>query len=224
MEEEHYRIHLEIVKKQEFQSYSLKEGLIFQDIKNFLLGKEGKYNRIQANILASFFKQKQNTLAIIERGRGVQTVLKTIVLFAKSQQQKYQILEEWDGRETIQENCSFLVFLFPKSIEKIPSFSFSCRVLILSEKISLYRVTIKYGMNTGFPSRFTGFRKKKSLNMNEFFPTVSHKKSKKKSWRNFPSSKSYMPQKIYWCICKTFIISIIKCYHFFTCKLKCVIF
>ncbi|KID48793.1 hypothetical protein C095_08635 [Fusobacterium necrophorum subsp. funduliforme B35] len=54
MEEEHYRIHLEIVKKQEFQSYSLKEGLIFQDIKNFLLGKEGKYNRIQANILASF--------------------------------------------------------------------------------------------------------------------------------------------------------------------------
>ncbi len=148
LEEEHYRIHLEIVKKQKFQSYSLKEGLIFQDIKNFLLGKEGKYNRIQANILASFFKQKQNTLAIIERGRGVQTVLKTIVLFAKSQQQKYQILEEWDGRETIQENCSFLVFLFPKSIEKIPSFSFSCRVLILSEKnISLqgyYKIRDEY--------------------------------------------------------------------------------
>ena len=132
LEEEHYRIHLEITKNQEFHSYSLKEALIFQDIKNFLLGKEGKYNSIQAKILASFFKQKKNTLAMVKKGRGIQTILKTITLYLKSQQEQYQILENWNGEEKIMEHCPFVIFLFPQKVEKIPSLN--SRVLIFIEE------------------------------------------------------------------------------------------
>ena len=59
LKEENYNVHLIIDRDYEFVSYSLKQGELFRDIKNFLLG-DFNYNSIQKNILASVFKEKKN--------------------------------------------------------------------------------------------------------------------------------------------------------------------
>lgn len=135
LEEEHYKIHLEITINEDFHSYSLKEGQLFQDIKNFLLGKEGKYNSMQTKILSSFFKKRQNTLAITQYGRGIRTLINTIKLYADYTKQQYQILENWDEKEKIETQCQFHIFLFPKTPKKIPALSSRILILIGQDQI-----------------------------------------------------------------------------------------
>lgn len=93
LKEENYNVHLIIDRDYEFVSYSLKQGELFRDIKNFLLG-DFNYNSIQKNILASVFKEKKNTLAVVEKGRGVNTVIQTIGLYYKSLGEKILLITD----------------------------------------------------------------------------------------------------------------------------------
>lgn len=119
LEEEHYRIHLEIHAERSFSSFALKEAAFFQDAKNFLLGKNGKYNNIQAKALASFFKERKNTLVSMEAGRGIQTLLKTISLYADFFHKKYQWIEHYDGKEEIQNEIAFLLLINPQRLPEL---------------------------------------------------------------------------------------------------------
>lgn len=83
LKEENYNVHIVIDRDFEFVSYSLKQGELFRDIKNFLLG-DFNYNSIQKNTLASVFKEKKNSLVIVEKGRGINTIIQTIGLYYKS--------------------------------------------------------------------------------------------------------------------------------------------
>lgn len=87
LKDENYNVHIVIDRDYEFVSYSLKQGELFRDIKNFLLG-DFNYNSIQKTVLASVFKEKKNTLAIVEKGRGVNTIIQTIGLYYKSMGEK----------------------------------------------------------------------------------------------------------------------------------------
>lgn len=93
LKDENYNVHIVIDRDYEFVSYSLKQGELFRDIKNFLLG-EFNYNSIQKNILASVFKDKKNTLAIMEKGRGVNTIIQTIGLYYKSLGEKVLLITD----------------------------------------------------------------------------------------------------------------------------------
>lgn len=93
LKEENYNVHLIIDRDYEFVSYSLKQGELFRDIKNFLLG-DFNYNSIQKNILASVFKEKKNTLAVVEKGRGINTVIQTIGLYYKSFGEKVLLITD----------------------------------------------------------------------------------------------------------------------------------
>lgn len=93
LKEENYNVHLIIDRDYEFVSYSLKQGELFRDIKNFLLG-DFNYNSIQKNILASVFKEKKNTLAIVEKSRGINTVIQTIGLYYKSLGEKILLITD----------------------------------------------------------------------------------------------------------------------------------
>ena len=103
LKEENYNVHLIIDRDYEFVSYSLKQGELFRDIKNFLLG-DFNYNSIQKNILASVFKEKKNTLAVVEKGRGVNTVIQTIGLYYKSLGEKILLITD-----DFQEGYSFYI-------------------------------------------------------------------------------------------------------------------
>ncbi|MDO5788662.1 MAG: single-stranded-DNA-specific exonuclease RecJ [Fusobacterium sp.] len=87
LKDENYNVHIVIDRDYEFVSYSLKQGELFRDIKNFLLG-DFNYNSIQKTVLASVFKEKKNTLAIVEKGRGLNTIIQTIGLYYKSMGEK----------------------------------------------------------------------------------------------------------------------------------------
>lgn len=101
LKDENYNVHLVIDRDYEFVSYSLTQGELFKDIKNFLLG-DFNYNSIQKNILASVFKEKKNTLAIVEKGRGVNTVIQTIGLYYKSMGEKTLLItDEIPNKKTL---------------------------------------------------------------------------------------------------------------------------
>lgn len=93
LKDENYNVHIVIDRDYEFVSYSLKQGELFRDIKNFLLG-DFNYNSIQKTVLASVFKEKKNTLAIVERGRGVNTIIQTIGLYYKSMGEKVLLVTD----------------------------------------------------------------------------------------------------------------------------------
>lgn len=93
LKDENYNVHIVIDRDYEFVSYSLKQGELFRDIKNFLLG-DFSYNSIQKTVLASVFKEKKNTLAIVEKGRGVNTIIQTIGLYYKSMGEKVLLITD----------------------------------------------------------------------------------------------------------------------------------
>lgn len=93
LKDENYNVHIVIDRDYEFVSYSLKQGELFRDIKNFLLGNFN-YNSIQKTVLASVFKEKKNTLAIVEKGRGVNTIIQTIGLYYKSMGEKVLLVTD----------------------------------------------------------------------------------------------------------------------------------
>lgn len=93
LKDENYNVHIVIDRDYEIVSYSLKQGELFRDIKNFLLG-DFNYNSIQKTVLASVFKEKKNTLAIVEKGRGVNTIIQTIGLYYKSMGEKVLLVTD----------------------------------------------------------------------------------------------------------------------------------
>lgn len=93
LKDENYNVHIVIDRDYEFVSYSLKQGELFRDIKNFLLS-DFNYNSIQKTVLASVFKEKKNTLAIVEKGRGLNTIIQTIGLYYKSMGEKVLLVTD----------------------------------------------------------------------------------------------------------------------------------
>ena len=93
LKDENYNVHIVIDRDYEFVSYSLKQGELFRDIKNFLLG-DFNYNSIQKTVLASVFKEKKNILAIVEKGRGLNTIIQTIGLYYKSMGEKVLLVTD----------------------------------------------------------------------------------------------------------------------------------
>ncbi|EEO40214.1 single-stranded-DNA-specific exonuclease RecJ [Fusobacterium vincentii 4_1_13] len=79
LKSENINLHLEIdvIKDRGLKSFPLKDALIFKEIKKLLIGNF-EYNSIQKKVLASIFKDKKPTLAIMDKGRGISTIINTI--------------------------------------------------------------------------------------------------------------------------------------------------
>lgn len=84
LKNENINLHLEIdaIKDSSLKSFPLKDALIFKEIKNLLIGNF-EYNSIQKKVLASIFKDKKPTLAIMDKGRGISTIVNTIKYYYK---------------------------------------------------------------------------------------------------------------------------------------------
>ena len=79
LKSENINLHLKIdvIKDRGLKSFPLKDALIFKEIKNLLI-RDFEYNSIQKKVLASIFKEKKPTLAIMDKGRGISTIINTI--------------------------------------------------------------------------------------------------------------------------------------------------
>ncbi|WP_300358968.1 single-stranded-DNA-specific exonuclease RecJ [Fusobacterium sp.] len=80
--EENYNIHIKIDRDYSFECFKIKSNEIFNEIKNFLIGKM-PYNLFQKRVLAEIFKNKKAVTAIYEENRGVGVISKTIALYYK---------------------------------------------------------------------------------------------------------------------------------------------
>lgn len=78
--EENFNIHISIDQDNSFISYAIKEADLFKDIKQFLI-KDFNYNSIQKKVLSTIFKNKNNCIVILDRYRGINTIIKTISIF-----------------------------------------------------------------------------------------------------------------------------------------------
>ena len=126
MKDENYNVHILIDKDYTFSSYAIKQSELFKDIKNFLI-KDFNYNCIQKKTLASVFKDKNNTITIMERGRGVETIIQTIGLYYKNINEKALLVtKENISKKTISsigigdkfvEGYDFYIFLNPEKSE-----------------------------------------------------------------------------------------------------------
>lgn len=143
LKDENYNVHIVIDRDYEFVSYSLKQGELFRDIKNFLLG-DFNYNSIQKTVLASVFKEKKNTLAIVEKGRGVNTIIQTIGLYYKSMGEKVLLVTDTvpskrtlscvDVADEFQEGYSY--YIVDKKMDFSP-FSDKNSLVFSNEKIEI---------------------------------------------------------------------------------------
>lgn len=87
MKNENYNIHILIDRDYNFISRSIKEGELFREIKDFLIG-DFPYNSIQKKVLGKIFKEKKNITAIVQKGRGINTIIQTIALYYKNIEKK----------------------------------------------------------------------------------------------------------------------------------------
>ena len=124
---ENINLHLEIdiIKDNGLKSFLLKDALIFKEIKKLLIGNF-EYNSIQKKVLASIFKDKKKTLAIIDRKRGATTIIDTIKFYCKYRNLKLSINNE-------KEKADFYIFENFTEIEKI-NFLLTNNILIISNK------------------------------------------------------------------------------------------
>ena len=124
---ENINLHLEIdiIKDNGLKSFPLKDALIFKEIKKLLIGNF-EYNSIQKKVLASIFKDKKKTLAIIDRKRGTTTIIDTIKFYCKYRNLKLSINSE-------KEKADFYIFENFTEIEKI-NFLLTNNILIISNK------------------------------------------------------------------------------------------
>ena len=76
---ENINLHLKIDIDKDIilKTFPVKDALIFQEIKKELIS-DFDYNSIQKKVLASIFKDKKATLAVMEKGRGIRTIIETI--------------------------------------------------------------------------------------------------------------------------------------------------
>ena len=101
--DENFNIYINIYRDFSFESYKLKEGEIFKEIKEYLIDKLD-YNSFQKNILASVFRNKINCMGLYKENRGVGTIIKTIGLFYKIIGKKVLLITEKNLNNTIIEN------------------------------------------------------------------------------------------------------------------------
>ena len=127
LKSENINLHLEIdvIKDSGLKSFPLKDALIFKEIKNLLIGNF-EYNSIQKKVLASIFKDKKKTLAIIDRKRGATTIIDTIKFYCKYRNLRLSINNE-------KEKADFYIFENFTEIEKINSL-LTNNILIISNK------------------------------------------------------------------------------------------
>ena len=78
--DENYNVFIEIEKNNEFKTLSFEKGNIFKDIKQFLIG-DLPYNSIQKKVLSKIFKSNEKLNVVMEKGRGIKTIIKTISLY-----------------------------------------------------------------------------------------------------------------------------------------------
>ncbi len=81
--DENFNIYIDIFRDYSFESYKLKDGAIFKEIKENLIGNFD-YNSYQKNILSSIFIEEKNVLTLYKENRGVGTIIKTIGLYYKT--------------------------------------------------------------------------------------------------------------------------------------------
>ena len=76
---ENINLHLKIDIDRDIilKTFPVKDALIFQEIKKELIS-DFDYNSIQKKVLASIFKYKKATFAVMEKGRGIRTIIETI--------------------------------------------------------------------------------------------------------------------------------------------------
>ncbi|WP_022820050.1 single-stranded-DNA-specific exonuclease RecJ [Fusobacterium russii] len=122
---ENLNLHIEIFKNEDFISYAIKESQLFIDIKKYLIG-EFNYNSIQKKVLASIFKNKVKTLAIIKNGRGINTLIDTVKTYFEQKKLKIVI-------NRISEKADFYIFYNFKNLEGIQNLK-SDNILIISEE------------------------------------------------------------------------------------------
>ncbi|MGF6907531.1 single-stranded-DNA-specific exonuclease RecJ [Fusobacterium sp. PH5-44] len=90
---ENYNIHISIDKYNMFETFVMKESLVFKEIKNFLIG-EFSFNEIQKNVFRTIFRDRKNAVVYIEEGRGISTIVKTIGLFYQSVNKRAVLVSE----------------------------------------------------------------------------------------------------------------------------------
>ena len=91
--DENFNIYIDIFRDYSFESYKLKEGEIFKEIKENLIGNF-EYNSFQKKILASIFKEKKNVLGLYKENRGIGVIIKTIGLFYKTIEKKVLLITD----------------------------------------------------------------------------------------------------------------------------------
>lgn len=122
---ENLNLHIEIFKNEDFDSYAIKESQLFTHIKKYLIG-EFNYNSIQKKVLASVFKNKVRTLAIMKNGRGINTIIKTIVIYFEQKKLKITVNKN-------SEEADFYIFHNFKNLEDIKNLK-SENILVISEE------------------------------------------------------------------------------------------
>lgn len=122
---ENINLYLEISKDKDMNSYAIKEAQLFMDIKKHLLG-DFNYNSIQKKVLSSFFKNKSKTLVIMEKGRGINTIISTISLYALQKKQKISI--NLDLKE-----ADFYIFYNFENLDEIKNLK-TDNILVINDK------------------------------------------------------------------------------------------
>ncbi len=139
--EENYNVHISISREHLFETLAFKDGQLFKEIKEFLLG-EFQYNHLQKRALSSIFKEKRDTLLVTDPGRGSGTVINTIGLFNHFTDKKtLQVTSETITNEykelldispTYQEGYDFYIY-----INTLPTNSGKPSLVISKEELEL---------------------------------------------------------------------------------------
>lgn len=135
IKKENINLHIVINKKKsELKSFPIKDNQIFMEIKNMLIGNFS-YNSIQKKILSSIFKEKNPTLAIMEKGRGIKTIINTIKFFYEYKNLTISINDASKKANfyifTLNFNHDTILEDFLKSLEKIENKN---NILIISNR------------------------------------------------------------------------------------------
>lgn len=137
--DENFNVYIKIERDYNFETYKLKDGEIFREIKNYLLG-DLNYNLFQKKILRGIFKDKQKILGVYKHNRGIGILIKTISLYYRSigkkcllvtkinSYKRKELANYIDISNEIKEGYSFYIYLDAKA-EK-----YSMNSLILSKK------------------------------------------------------------------------------------------
>ncbi|BDU50299.1 single-stranded-DNA-specific exonuclease RecJ [Haliovirga abyssi] len=75
-----FQILIDIIEKKRFETYSYKPGVIFKEIKNFLIG-DFEYNSFQKKVLSEFIKNKKNIMLPLQEGVGINTIILSIGIY-----------------------------------------------------------------------------------------------------------------------------------------------